>query len=155
MDYKILRLEPWNLMGISIRTHNQVGKSIKDIGALWEKFMREDIFQKIPHKLGDSLYCLYTDYEDKDQGFYTTYLGARVSQQDIIPQGMKFIQIPALNYRVYTSRNAQADSILETWNYIWSHPIPRSFEVDFDLYDQAISDNPYKQVNTYISVNHA
>ena len=42
----------FNIIGISVETTNENGKSVEDIGKLWEQFYSEGISDKIPNKIG-------------------------------------------------------------------------------------------------------
>ena len=57
------QLEPFKIIGISVRTTNENGQAMKDIPFLWNKFFEENIKDKIPNRLTDDLYCVYTHYE--------------------------------------------------------------------------------------------
>jgi 2-(1,2-epoxy-1,2-dihydrophenyl)acetyl-CoA isomerase len=46
--------------------HNEGGQSGKHIGQLWEHFFKENIRAQIPDKIGNDIYCVYTDYERDD-----------------------------------------------------------------------------------------
>ncbi len=88
-------IEPFFIMGISIRTTNEDQQAAKDIPALWQRFWNEDILSKIPNKTGNTLYCAYTDYESDFTKPYTTVLGCKVSSLGTIPQGLKVKQFRA------------------------------------------------------------
>ena len=55
-------IQKFNVIGISVRTTNENGQSGKDIPALWSQFMSEEIQSKIPNKVSEDLFCIYTDY---------------------------------------------------------------------------------------------
>ncbi len=48
-----IQVKPFKIIGISIRTTNQDGKSAQDLGQLWGKFYKDDISSKIPGKTSD------------------------------------------------------------------------------------------------------
>jgi len=54
-------IEPFKVIGISVRTTNENGQAAKDIGDLWGRFMNEGILQAIPNKIDDAVYSIYTD----------------------------------------------------------------------------------------------
>jgi len=82
------QIEPFNIIGISVRTTNENGQAVKDIPALWNRFMSEGIANKIPNKTSESIYCIYTEYEKDHTKPYTTIIGCRVDQVENIPAGM-------------------------------------------------------------------
>ena len=83
-----VKIEPFKIIGLSIRTTNENGQATKDIADLWGKFMAENTLAMIPNKITQDIYSLYTDYEDDHTKPYTTILGCKVSSLDKIPEGM-------------------------------------------------------------------
>ena len=65
------------VIGISVRTTNENWQSAQDIGALWEQFYTENIFDKIPYKISNDILAIYTDYKSNYQEEYTTIIGYR------------------------------------------------------------------------------
>jgi predicted transcriptional regulator YdeE len=145
-------LSEFKIIGIDVRTTNQNGQSQKDIGDLWGKFMRENIIQQIPTKVNDDTYCVYTDYENDANGFYTTILGCAVSSLDHIPGGFASKIITASKYRVYKSTGKLPDCVVETWMDIWQLNIERKFSADFDVYGPKSQDPENAEVDTYVSI---
>ena len=139
-------IDAFDIIGISVRTTNKDGRSQKDIGELWERFMREGVMEKIPGKKSADIYCVYTDYETDFNGAYTTIIGCRVNAPEMIPEGMTGKSIPAARYHVYTSSGEMPKALMETWKMIWDSDIDRAYTADFDLYGA----DPV--VKTYISV---
>ena len=74
-----VKIEPFKLIGISLRTTNENGKAAKEIGELWEKFLNENISDAIPNKVDNTVYSLYTDYEGDYTKPYTAILGCPVN----------------------------------------------------------------------------
>ncbi len=56
-------MEPFKVIGISVRTTNENNQAAKDIPVLWENLMNEDILNRIPNKTDNTIYSIYTDYE--------------------------------------------------------------------------------------------
>jgi predicted transcriptional regulator YdeE len=152
MQYDTITLDPFYLMGIAVRTTNEGGQSQRDIGLLWQRFYKDNILAQIPNKKSDAVYCVYTDYEQDANGFYTTILGCAVSTLQTIPESLIGITIPKAMYRVYTSVGKLPDSVLATWMHIWTSPINRAFVADFDVYGAGAQDSHAAEVKTYLSV---
>jgi len=81
-------VQKFNVIGIPVRTTNEGGQSGKDIRVLWEKFRSEGVAEKIPHKMDNTLYSVYTDYEGDYDKPYTTILGCKVENLEEVPEGM-------------------------------------------------------------------
>ena len=81
-----MKIESFKIIGISVRTTNEGGKSSADLGKLWERFYKENVSSKIPGKISDDIYSVYTDYESYYKGSYTTIIGCKVNSQIIFPR---------------------------------------------------------------------
>lgn len=51
MEYEIVELEEKIVEGISIKTTNENGKSIKDISNMWQSFFEDGIYQNIENRV--------------------------------------------------------------------------------------------------------
>lgn len=134
MEVKITHLEEFLVAGISVRTINN-GQAGLDIKHLWDKFFAENILGKIPNKINDAIYCVYTDYENDYTGYYTCLLGCKVSIADNLPKGLIYCNVPAGRYKLYLSTGPLPQSVLATWQQIWDSNTERSYSADFDLYE--------------------
>ena len=47
MEFEIVELEEKLVEGIGMKTTNEAGKSIKDIGELWQNFFAKGVYDKI------------------------------------------------------------------------------------------------------------
>ena len=100
----IQKINSFAIIGIAVKTSNQNGQSGIDIPALWHKFMAEAMLEKIPHKIDNTLYCMYTDYEKDHTQPYTTILGCQVKNLDSIPDGMTGKLVKNGNYIKRTAK---------------------------------------------------
>lgn len=152
MNFTLVQLEPFDVIGISVRTTNQNGQSQADIGTLWQRFFAENTAAKIPAKTSDDIYCLYTDYESDANGPYTTVIGCKVSNVDNIPDGLVKLKILGEKYRLYESTGKLPDCVLQTWQEIWQFPVERKYLTDFDVYGEGCKDPQNATVEIYLSV---
>lgn len=130
------QIESFNLMGITVRTNNTSGAAAKDIPALWQRFFAEQISDKIPHKINEALYCVYTDYESDHTGDYTTLLGCRVSSLTEIPEGMQGLKIATGNYTCFEAKGKMEDGfVFQKWTEIWQAKLERAYTADFEVYE--------------------
>ncbi|MDI6438822.1 hypothetical protein FCL43_023245, partial [Enterobacter hormaechei] len=51
----------------------------------WEQFYANNVLAKIPNKINNEVYSIYTDYTSDHTGEYTTIIGAAVTSLDNIP----------------------------------------------------------------------
>lgn len=130
------QIESFNLIGITVRTNNSSGAAAKDIPALWQRFLAERISDKIPHKISEALYCVYTGYESDYTGDYTTLLGCKVSSLADTPEGMQGIKIAAGNYTCFEAKGKMEDSfVFQKWTEIWQADLERAYTADFEVYE--------------------
>jgi predicted transcriptional regulator YdeE len=152
MIYETIILGPFYVIGIVVRTSNRNGQSQKDIGNLWQRFYSEQVIDRIPDKVSNDVYCIYTDYESDANGDYTTMLGCKVCSLNNVPKGMSGIVIPEAAYRLYRSIGKLPDSVLGTWMHIWEAQVQRKYAADFDVYGAAAQNADNAEVETYLSV---
>ena len=98
------KISAFSIIGITMRTTNENEQSSKDIPALWNKFMTGNILSKIPNRVDDTVYCVYTRYEKDHTKPYTTLLGCKVKDLGVIPEGLEGISIDAGNYEVSVAK---------------------------------------------------
>lgn len=146
-------IEKFNLIGIAVRTTNENGRSEQDIPALWGTFMAEGVLQKIPNKVDDTIYCMYTDYEKDYTKPYTTIIGCRVTSLENIPEGMIGKTIETGNYVKYVAKgNIMQGAVQDTWKDIWNSDIQRVYIADFDVYGVKAQDLENAEVDIFVSV---
>lgn len=152
MVIEAIALSEFLVAGICVRTTNDNGQSQKDIGDLWSRFHREKIIVAIPNKVSSDIYCIYTDYENESNGFYTTIVGCKVSAIDHLPAELTGRIIAANNYRKYISIGKIPESVIATWMEIWQSGLSRTFLADFDVYGDKSKDMDIAEVETYVSL---
>lgn len=147
------QLEQFQIIGISVRTTNENEQAMKDIPALWNKFMTEHILQKIPNKIDDTIYCVYTHYEKDHTKPYTTILGCKVKNLDEIPEGMTGKTIYPAKYELFTAKgNLQQGAVYHEWLKIWNTNMPRTFVSDFEVYGNKAQNFENAEVDIYVGV---
>lgn len=128
-------ISTFHVIGISVRTTNENQQALKDIPALWARFTEEQTAAKIPGKINDDIYCIYTDYEKDHTRPYTTLLGCRVNNLDHIPDGMTGKTFAETNYKTFTAKgNLAQGAVYSEWLKIWNSSLPRAFTADFEVY---------------------
>ena len=148
-----MKIETFNVIGISVRTTNENGTSAKDIPALWNKFMTEGIQQKIPGKISEDIFCIYTDYEKDHTKPYTTILGCKVESLDNIPENMVGKTIESADYEELIAKGNLSDGIVyNKWLEIWNSDLNRSFTADFEVYGSKTQNPENAEVDIYIAL---
>jgi predicted transcriptional regulator YdeE len=152
MEYKIINLPSFNFIGLPIRTTNENNQAMRDIGPHWQKFMSENMIEKIPSKADSELLGLYTDYEGDFMKPYTFIIGCRVSDTVNVPDGMAAKVISVLKYAVFTGKGKLPDIVPQTWMKIWNSDIERAYRSDFEVYGIKASNREDAEIDIYISI---
>ncbi len=148
------QLEEFRVIGIAVRTTNENEKSAQDIPALWATFMGEGISKKIPNKVSDDLYCIYTDYEQDHTRPYTTILGCKVASLENIPEGMVGKTIESETYTKFVAKgNLAQGAVLDTWIKIWNSDLSRTYTADFEVYGQNSQNPENAEVAIFVAVS--
>ena len=148
-------IQEFKVIGISIRTTNENGQSAKDIEAIWEKFWGEKIQEKIPNKVNDDIYAVYTDYETDFNGAYTTIIGLPVNSLENVPKGFVGITIKKAEYQKFVSKGKMPEAVVNTWIEIWENKELnqiRAYKADFTIHGKKYYDGDNAEVETFISV---
>jgi len=128
-------IEPFYVIGITVKTTNKDQQSAKDIQHLWERFWKENISSKVPNKVSEDIYCVYTEYEGDHTQPYTTVIGYKTTTPDTIPEGMRGFTIGGGEFIKRTAHGKLADGIvIQEWIKIWQSNIPRAYKADYEVY---------------------
>jgi predicted transcriptional regulator YdeE len=147
-----VHIEGFFFEGISVHTTNQGGQAGNDIGALWGRFMSDNILNKIVDRLSDEVYCIYTDYESDYTGAYTAVLGCKVSSLDNIPKGLISLTVPQSDYAKYIAKGRLPDCVGEAWQQIWASNVDRTYIADFDVWGPKACNPEDAEVEIYVGV---
>ena len=123
------------IIGIFINTTNESGKSQIDIAQLWNGFQTQNIMAKIPNRVGNDVYAVYTNYQGDHTQPYDFFIGCAVSSFEEIPDGMKGISIAAGSYGKIeaTGENSQK-AVFDAWQQVWNSEMNRVYQTDFERY---------------------
>lgn len=150
---KNVKIEPFKVIGISVRTTNENGQAGKDIPVLWEKMISEDILNSIPNKIDNTVYSIYTDYEKDHTKPYTTVLGCRVESLDNIPEGMAGYSFDGGDYLRFTPKGDLSKGlVINEWLKIWDMDLGRVFSADFEVYGEKAQNPSDAEVDIFIAV---
>ncbi|MTI31998.1 GyrI-like domain-containing protein [Xanthovirga aplysinae] len=150
-----VKIEPFKIIGISVRTSNQNEQAEKDIGKLWEKFMTEEIINKIPNKTDKTIYSIYTDYEGDYTQPYSTLIGCKVENLDMIPKGMIGKAFDGGNYVKFSPKGDLTKGlIINEWSKIWKLDIDRVYSADFEVYGEKAQNPVNAEVDIFVATKH-
>ncbi len=147
------KIEPFTVVGISVRTSNKEGEASVDLAVLWERFYLENVHSQIPNRISEDIYCVYTDYESDYTGKYTAILGYKVPFLGLVPDGLTGCLIEESEYLKYTVKG-EISTIMDTWKEIWSQDstLNRNYTADFDIYKEKSQDIEHTEADICIAV---
>lgn len=147
------KIQKFSVIGISVRTTNENGQAGQDIPALWSKFMSEGIAEKIPKKIDNSIFCIYTEYEKDHTKPYTTILGCKVENLNTIPNGMVGKTFDEANYTKHIAKgNILQGMVFGEWTKIWNSNLDRAFTADFEVYGEKAQNPEKAEVDIFVAL---
>jgi CubicO group peptidase (beta-lactamase class C family)/predicted transcriptional regulator YdeE len=159
MNPKVVDQDGFTVIGIAARTTNAKEMTPDGvIGKQWMQFLQESVFGKIPNKADTRIVAVYTDYASDHNGEYTYLLGARVTSDAKVPDGMVAKKIPGGKFAVFTSDKGPAPQVVPaTWMKINSLPQngvggDRLYRADYEIYDERARDPQNLQVDIYVGI---
>jgi len=146
-------ISPFNIIGISLRTTNENNQAAQDIPMLWNKFYSEKFLEKIPNKVNENVFCIYTDYEKDFTKPYTVIIGCKVENLNSIPNGMIGEPFNGGKYKKFTtSKGPLSKVVISKWMEIWNYDMQRSYTTDFELYMEKSKNPEDAEVDIFISI---
>ena len=153
MKYEIVELEEKVITGIRIKTTNQDGRAMQDIGITWQRLFADGIYNKIPNKVNGKTIGLYTEYEGDYTKPYTFIAGAEVSKEVQIGEEIESIIIPKGKYAKFVIRGDVQNSVGQAWQEIWNMDLKRKYTCDFEEYQNNSEDMQKQEIHIYIALD--
>ncbi len=154
MKYEIVELEEKIVCGIKIKTTNQSGKAIQDIGATWQKLFTNGIYEDIANKLNKKTIGLYTEYEGDYTKPYIFMAGAEVSKKEETNREIEIKVIPKGKYAKFVITGDVQNSVGQAWQEIWSMNLKRKYICDFEEYQNNSTDMQKQEIHIYIGLEN-
>ncbi len=151
MKYQIVELEEKIVVGLKIKTTNQEGKSMKDIGMTWQKLFTDGIYEKIPSKVNHKTIGLYTNYEGDYTKPYSFIVGAEVSQK-LEMEEVESVVIPKGKYAKFVIIGDVQNSVGQAWQEIWRMDLKRTYTCDFEEYQNNASHKEKQEIHIYLGI---
>ena len=144
----------FKIIGISVQTSNQDGQNALDLGNLWSEFFSKDLLEKIPGKVSNDIYVVYTDYASNFKGEYTAIIGLKVTAFDEVPEGLVAREFPSEDFKKFTSKGIIPNAVIDTWEEIWADDkqLRRKYTYDFELYGAKSQNGENSEVEIFIAV---
>ncbi len=149
-----VKVQPFNLIGISIITSNDNGQAAEEIGGLWQRFMSENLLDKIPNKVDNTIYSMYTDYEGDHTQPYRVILGCKVDNLEQIPDGMFGKSIEGGQYfKTSAKGDLMKGLVVNKWLEIWEMGLDRKYTADFEVFGEKAQDPGNAEVDFFIAIH--
>jgi predicted transcriptional regulator YdeE len=154
IPFTIKKIPAKTVIGISRRTSNADGRSVKDIPATWTDFLHQNTAAKIKNRaLPPAMYAVYSDYASDWRGEYSYMIGCGVTRAGTVPEGLEVRHIPAQTYAVFNAKGQMPDEVLAVWSLIWLSDLPRTYTCDFEVYDKRFTNPKQKEVDICIAIH--
>jgi predicted transcriptional regulator YdeE len=148
MQYEIVTLQETRVAGFTTRTNNASPDMPAVIGGLWQRFLAEDGYAAIPGRLTGKALGIYTDYANDEHGDYTFMTACAV--QDDVPDTFETRILPAGTYARFVVKGNMVMAVGEFWNKLWQMPLDRTYQADFEEYQNADPENC--EIHIYIGI---
>ncbi len=148
------RIEEIKLIGLALpsKTTNKNDQSAIDCGNLWKKFEKGNYISEIPHKLNNDIFAVYHGYEGDHTQPFSYFIGCQVNNNAELPEGMDAFTIPSATYQKIIASGKMPDCMTKTWKEIWETDLARTFETDFEVYDERSQNWENAEVDIFLSV---
>ena len=149
MNYEIVNLEEKIAVGISAKTNNQSPDAGAVIGGLWQRFFGEGIYASIPGKVNEKALGIYTNYADDEKADYTALVACETDKEPT-ESALTVCKIPAGRYAKFVIHGDMVQAVSVAWQAIWCMDLPRSFQCDFEEYQDDKMDNA--EIHIYVGL---
>lgn len=127
-----------HVVGIALRTHN--GEAFQTIPPLWGRFAQSGLAERLPHRLSDDVYAVYTHFQNAgvdNSGWYTLMIGHAVpgDAPDLPAEGLTHVVAPASLRAVFPVETGRFDLVGPAWQAVWQRTdLQKTTLADFEHY---------------------
>lgn len=127
-----------HVVGIALRTHN--GEAFQTIPPLWARFSQSELAERLPHRLSDDVYAVYTNFQNAgvdNSGWYTLVIGHAIpgDTPTLPPDGLTHVVAPASRRAVFAVEKGRFDRVGAAWQAIWQRSdLPTTTLADYERY---------------------
>lgn len=150
MEYEVVELEEKTVIGLEDRTNNMAPDMGEIIGGLWGKFYSQGFYEAIQNKTNGKALGIYTDYAGDEKNDYSIVVACETQKDADIPAGMVKRTLPAGSYAKFIVKGDMHKAVAEFWEKLWQMNLSRSFECDFEEYQNGDMENA--EIHMYIGL---
>lgn len=146
-------VEAFNIRGISAVIDNQDDRAAEQINMLWQSFFEQQVAQRIPDRVNDVIYAVYSDYEGDHTKPYRLTIGYAAPADAASSNSMLHqVVVKAGEYASLSARGEQPKALIETWVAVWESDLDRTFKTDFEVYGPRFFEEGVHEVLVYIGL---
>jgi predicted transcriptional regulator YdeE len=136
-----------HVVGIALRTHNS--EAFQSIPPVWARFAQTGLADRLPHRLSDDVYAVYTHFQNAgvdNSGWYTLVIGHAVpgDTPKLPPEGLTHVVASASQRAVFEVAQGSPDLVGAEWQQIWQRA---------DLQKTTLADYEHYQPDGRISIH--
>jgi predicted transcriptional regulator YdeE len=124
-----------NIVGLELRTSNE--QAFEQIPGHWQKFFVDGILERIPNKVSNDVFAVYTNFANPGQnndGTYSLIIGAEVDNLDAVPDDLVGTVIPGSRRKVFHVAQGHPEQVGAKWQEIWGTQLDKAFVSDYEHY---------------------
>ena len=109
---------------------------------------------KIPNKVSEAIYSIYTDYQKDYTEPYTCIIGVEVTTLSTIPNGLEGREFPEQNFQKFVAKGAMPQAVGAMWQYIWDNDttLNRTYLYDYERHTEKSQQGDASEVDIFIGV---
>jgi predicted transcriptional regulator YdeE len=105
---EIIKRAGFTVAGYKITTNNKEAAEKGTIGYAWEHFFEKGIFDRVPNKMDERIYVVYTNFakgfaEDNMNTNYDVIIGCKTSDTEGLAKWLNEVEVPEQNYAKYVA----------------------------------------------------
>ncbi|MGE3346161.1 MAG: GyrI-like domain-containing protein [Ramlibacter sp.] len=124
------------VVGIELRTTNE--DAFQTIPAHWARFSQQAVASRVPGRLSDDVYAVYTHFQNAGRnnlGLYSLVIGPAVAASAAVPEGLVRVVVPASRRAVFPVAPGRPDLVGAAWQAIWQRTdLRKTFIAEYEHY---------------------
>ncbi len=126
-----------HVIGIELRTSNE--EAAQTIPPFWQHVAARQVLAGIAGRTDTDVLAVYTHFAHAgidNQGPYSLVIGARVTPDAPVPDGMLRVVVPASRRAVFAVDRGRPELVGAAWQRIWQEPLARTCIADYERYGE-------------------
>lgn len=124
------------VVGIELRTSNL--EAMQTIPPHWARLEQEGVLERIAGRVDGDVLAVYTHFAHAGRdntGLYSLVIGAQVTPDAPVPEGMVRVVVPASRRAVFAVPAKRFDLVGPAWGAVWAQTaLPKTFVAEYERY---------------------